>query len=247
MAVSVQLIDYTGKDSLDSLYAARMLVFSKSTRLNMTPMLLQAVGQMPVEEVYKELDYMSKTIPSSWEFVDLTFLISDVSRACAQQITRTRNASFAMQSQRVTDISSATYLVPNDESFDDESNALYYQSCMDDAIYNYKSALDRGISLENARNLLPIGIHCNLLAKYNLRAFVDLVRKRQSLRVQDEYRDVITQMLDCTMDIWPWVHNFTRPKKYASIELIEEVASTANLTDEQKRNLAKAADLLKVE
>jgi thymidylate synthase ThyX len=52
------------------------------------------------------LDYISKTIRSSWEFVDYTFQITGVTRAFTHQFVRTRTGSYAQQSQRSVDMSS---------------------------------------------------------------------------------------------------------------------------------------------
>ena len=54
-----------------------------------------------MEKKQAELDYMSKTIPSSWEFVDYTFMIEDVTRALTHQLVRTRTASYAQQTMQI--------------------------------------------------------------------------------------------------------------------------------------------------
>src|SRR5215475_8095381 len=121
----VDLIHFTGKGTSDETWhAARLLAFTKGSRLNMTPDGLDKFMAMPLLELQKELAYMSSTIASSWEFVDLIFAINDVSRACAQQITRTRQASYAMQSQRVTNMSEVTCHVPDSVPKDCQ---LYYK------------------------------------------------------------------------------------------------------------------------
>jgi len=237
---SVSLIWFTGKGTNDETYgAARLLAYTKNTRLQMTPSGYEAFEAMPIEELDRELQYMSNTIPSSWEFVDVIFSINNVSRACAQQITRTRTASFAMQSQRVTDMTSVSYHVP--ESVKDKEA---YIDGMEISLSEYKWSVDRGESLEDARGLLPINVHCNLIAKYNLRSLVDLLRARDSMRVQGEYQMVARQMREAVFAVWPWTIPFFDPKDKKAIALIEEVA--AGMTDKHlKMQLAKAADLLK--
>src|SRR5262249_10238750 len=95
----VKLIDYTQD-------AAAKLIFTKATRLNMTPGLYDEVLAKcgGTEEAWQdndwmnsELSYMARTIPSSWEFVHFTFLVTDVTRACTHQIVRTRHGSYAQQ------------------------------------------------------------------------------------------------------------------------------------------------------
>lgn len=237
--MTTSLIYFTGKGTNDEAYnAARLLAFTKSTRLQMTPDGLDKFMSMSIEELHSEMNYMSATIASSWEFVDLIFAINDVSRACAQQITRTRTASFAMQSQRVTDMSQVTFHTP--ESIKDKGS---YQASLQRSLQDYKARVDGGESLEDARGLLPMNSHCNLIAKYNLRNWVDLVRARQSLRVQGEYQQVVAQMKSAVLSTWPWTETFIEPKANKAIAIIEEIAKT--LPHEDKIKLAKAADLIK--
>jgi len=236
---SVSIISFTGHGTADETwYAARLLAYTKNTRLQMTPDGYEKFQRMPIEELEKELKYMSNSIPSSWEFCDVVFAINNVTRACAQQITRTRTASFAMQSQRVTDMSQVGYHVPHTVK-----HPVNYSGRIHDAITRYQFCVEQGESLEDARGLLPMNVHCNLIAKYNLRSLVDLLRARDSLRVQGEYYMIAKQMRSEVFRIWPWVRPFFEPKDQKAIALIEEVAD--QLSGEQRIQLAKAADLLK--
>lgn len=236
---SVSILYYTGMGSDDPMFAAKLLSYTKNTRLKMTPDGLASFMSKDNAEIEKELEYMSNTIPSSWEFVDVIFSINNVTRACAQQITRTRTASFAMQSQRVTDMTEVSWHVP--ESV--KKNEWYHQM-MNAAVRNYSMAVNFGESLEDARGLLPMNVHCNLIAKYNLRSLVDLLRARDSMRVQGEYQMIAKQMREAVINIWPWSKPFFIPKDDKAIKLIEEVAHEID-NKELKMQLAKAADLLK--
>jgi flavin-dependent thymidylate synthase len=239
--MNIKLIYYTGKGRIDErTFAARLLQFTKNTRLQMTPDAFEEFMALPPES--KELEYMSNTIASSWEFVDLVFAINGISRACAQQITRTRTASYAMQSQRVTNMKDVTCYIPDSLPRDQLTR---YEMVLSMAIISYEKLVDAGVSLEDARGVLPLNSHCNLIAKYNLRSWVDLVRARSSMRVQGEYRDVIHDMRIEVLDVWPWVATFITPKQDKAIQLIEDTAR--ELPSEQRIQLAKAADLLKKE
>jgi thymidylate synthase ThyX len=121
----------------------------------------------------------------------------------------------------------------------------HYTLALSAGFSSYQYLVDHGASLEDARGVLPLNTHCNLLAKYNLRAWVDLVRARESLRVQDEYREVIAAMKQCVTEVWPWASTFIEPKQAKAISIIEQVA--INLPKEFQTLLAKAADLLKKE
>lgn len=104
--MTVRLITYT-PDALD------ILLMTKQTRLDFNPELLEEIRQWPMEKKLQELAYMRGTIQSSWEFVDYTFLLTGVSRAFTHQFVRTRQGSYAQQSQRTVDMSGFEYLVPD--------------------------------------------------------------------------------------------------------------------------------------
>lgn len=256
MDAKVELIDFTGARTNDeAYYAARMLAFSKNTRLNMDPAGFQRFLDMPLEELKPELEYMVSTLPSSWEFVDATFCIRNVSRACAQQITRTRWSpmeadifgSYAMQAQRVVDVSDAGYYVPDhlkDEPGEFPGQRTLYEHGLQDAVDNYKFIMKAGVSPEDARGLLPMHMHCNLIVKFDLRALAELCRKRESIRVQGEYVFVASEMRRLLCEKWPWVEQFFQPKQHIAADVIEKIAH--QITDVSlQRQLAKAADLVK--
>lgn len=248
--IHVDLIDFTGIGTADpSWRAARLLAFTKSTRLNMNPEGFQRFLDMPVDELKEELGYIINTLPSSWEFVDATFVIREVSRACAQQITRTRWSpmeadifgSYAMQAQRVTDVSDTPCYIPPHLTGDERD---IYVAHMEEAMEGYRDQLGAGTHNEDARGLLPMHVASNLVVKFNLRSLSDLCRKRSSMRVQGEYNEVVRQMRELLCAQWPWVEPFFAPKEDLASKIIEEVA--AELPRELRLKLAKAADLLKI-
>jgi len=250
--IQVDLIDFTGAGTSDPEWrAARLLAFTKSTRLNMSPDGFQSFLDMPVEEIKEQITYMVRTLPSSWEFVDATFCIREVSRACAQQITRTRWSpmesdifgSYAMQAQRVTDVSESPMYVPEAVKENGAKLALY-EAALEWEQTAYKQALQIGIHQEDARGLLPMHMSSNLVVKYNLRSLTELCRKRSSMRVQGEYNEVVRQMRELLIAQWPWAGPFFEMKETIASQIIEEVAAT--LPREQRLLLAKAADLIKV-
>jgi len=201
--------------------AAAVLIFTKNTRLNMSAEGFDDTLKRCMDDwdwAMAELEYMAHTIRSSWEFLDITFMINDVSRACAQQITRTRIASYAMQSQRVTDMTGATFHIP-----DNVEHVAAYSEVMTKHIDDYELALANGIHPEVARGLLPMNVHCNLVAKYNLRTLVDLVSARTSPRVQGEYRSIAEQMRDQTIEMWPWARIFFQPRNKLACDILDEL------------------------
>lgn len=243
----VTLISYTGIGHPDPLYAAKLLAYTKNTRLNMTPNGLADVMAWTEGRVLTEIEYMAGSIPSSWEFADLIFTVSNLSRATAQQMTRSRHASFAMQSQRIMDLRAVTWDGVGNVSSEMNTD---FDKRMERAIQAYTEMVEAGMSLEDARDLLPIGVHCNLVAKYNLRTLVELCRARDSLRVQGPYHDIVKQMREEVLRVWPWASAFFVPPNDRAIKMIEAVAVALRekpgaMFEGFSGALAKAADLLK--
>lgn len=241
----VTLIDYTGKGREDEAWhAAHMLIFTKSTRLQMRPGLLDEIKELSEEDVCAELDYMTKTIPSSWEFADVVFLIEGVTRATAQQITRTRQASYAMQTQRVDPMVGVQITNPMQKG---TPKARLFQHWAEDAAMNYENALEHGFEPQEARGLLPMNTQCNLVCKYNLRAFADLILSRSSLRAQGEYSDIADAMRAELEAVWPWVDRFFLSRHAHAVAILEEVVKQMDLTVGKGAawDIAKAIDLIK--
>lgn len=241
----VTLIDFTGIGREDeNWHAANVLIYTKATRLNMTPDLLDQVRSMSESEKLAELEYMATTIRSSWEFVSATFLISGVSRAAAQQITRTRQASYAMQSQRVTDVSDAEVTNPYKPG---TAAHKAFNAAARNALTSYSDMIKSGCAAQDARGILPMNIQSNLVARYNLRALVDLITARKSLRTQGEYRSIVLQMEAAIKRVWPWAEPFFRDKNEAAIAELQGVVDELGLETGKGAGwrVAKAIDLIR--
>ena len=253
--MNVELYEYTGSGRQNPAdYAAGILIFTKQTRLQMTPGLLAETMAMPYEDKLKELEYMANTIPSSWEMCDYHFLISGVTRAYTHQQVRTRNASFAQQTMRVLDVSEGRgweYLtgpsIKGAESENKEaSDEFLYGATMDVIDATYKALIKNGVKIEDARGILPTNILTNIVMKINMRAFVELVRKRSSPRVQGEYRDVLAAMQDAVKAVHPWISLFIdRTFERAAKDLDAEIATMADR--EQATRMLKLVDILRAQ
>lgn len=228
MEIALPKVTIIAATETDPVRAAALLIFTKSTRLNMSPDGLFALQQNCEAEpkwMMKELSYMAKTIRSSWEFLDVTFMIEGVSRACAQQITRTRQASYAMQSQRVSDIRNQPMVVP-DKILDIRypERLEVYQIAHEDFVEGYTNLVDKlKMAPEDARGVSPINLSCNLCAKYNLRTLADLIPARTSYRAQGEYREIAEQMKEQVLAMWPWSKLFFAPRYEIAVDLLREL------------------------
>lgn len=231
----ITLIDFTGSGHPDPAdYAASVLIFTKNTRLTMSPGLFEEIRGWSAERKAEELAYMANTIPSSWEFVDYTFLISGVTRAFTHQFVRTRTASFAQQTMRVLDVSTGPgWDCAVGPSIKTQEQLTKYDRCMATIDETYKELIKDGVKIEDARGVLPTNILTNIVVKMNMRTFAEMVRKRTSPRTQGEYRAALQGMTKEAIKVHPWLElfidqNFDKAAKDLDAEIAE-------VSDETKR------------
>lgn len=247
--MKVTLFDYTGAGNIDpGSYAAAILLFTKSTRLEMSPGLLQTVKDTTYNDKIKQLKEMADTNPGSWEFIDFSFLIEGVTRAFTHQLVRARTASYAQQTLRVLDVSEEKgwdYLTgPSIES--DKMNKKAYDETMSAIDLAYKLIIARGGKVEDARGLLPTNILTNICMKIDMRNFINLARKRQSMRVQDEFRRVIDLALIEVEKVYPWFYMFYKNDQMKAFnDLFIVILESKGLTSEEKTAIYKKLDIIK--
>lgn len=207
----VSLINYTGFGHPDKLFAARLLAYTKNTRLQQHPNGMGKFADMPEDELMKEIHAISMTLRSSWEFVDYTFQITGVTRAFTHQLVRTRTGTYAQQAMRVVDMGTFDTLVPeNVKHVGAEGDWNYLMEKISDT---YCKLQAMGVPNQDCRGVLPTNIETNIIAKFNLRTMADLIGKRKNLRTQGEYADVAVQMEECILKVHPWAEEFLNPKR----------------------------------
>lgn len=236
--------------------AIELMIFTKNTRLHMSPKGLEDITSWPYSKKMEELKYMSTTIPSSWEFVDLIFVIEGVSRAFTHQLVRTRTASYAQQAMRIVDMTGFEYHTGPSIKDNKHANELY-TAAMVEISDTYGDLIKAGAKPEDARGILPTDILTNICMKINLRAFSDLVKKRSSARVQDEYAEVLKGMINEVLTVWPWSLMFIMPRTqeahkelnhYLKEQLDKEVKETGKSQNETKAWAAmKQLDIIRQE
>jgi thymidylate synthase (FAD) len=197
-------MDYTGKGNFDPWYAANLLIWTKRTRVEMSPGGLDDIALWSIEKKMEELRYIAATIPSSWEMVDFTFLLKDVTRAFTHQLVRTRVGSYAQQNQSVQKLGDWTY-----RTGPSISNKELYENTMEMIDDAYQTLLKDGSKVEDARGILPTNVHTSIVVKWNLRTCCETFRKRASVeRGHGEYQDVIDLMREAMTKAMPWTELF---------------------------------------
>jgi len=231
--MKVTLINYT-TDAID------LLLFTKATRLTLSPSLLNEIRSIPYEEKLEQLEYMANTIPSSWEFVDYSFLVEGVSRAYTHQQVRTRAASYAQQTMRVLEMGEYDYILTDRNKESAKAQAII--KATNEVIRKaYLELIEIGQPAEDARGILPTNIATNIVCKFNLRTFVDLAKSRSGGRTQSEYQKVVNAMVDEVLKVHPWAEKFLFQKGRDYFAEIERFAD-----EEYGGDLLKKGKLLKI-
>lgn len=218
------------------------LIFTKHTRLGLTPALLDEIRTWPQERIDEELAYIANTIRSSHEFTHYTFLIEDVSRAFTHQFVRTRTGSFAQQSMRVNHMTGFGFVCPTSLVGNEDVRWL-----LRDIETTYSVLLHDGVPPEDARSILPTNIATNIVARFSLRHLADLLNSRLGGRTQAEYRHVAQAMLDAVLAVHPWAEQFIfrdRGRDYfAELEAAIEAELGSDLV--RKGKLLKIVDAMR--
>lgn len=197
--MKVELINYT-RNAVD------LLIYTKSTRLQgkVTMGEIQSWSQRKKQD---ELDYMRKTIKSSWEFVNYIFEITGVSRAFTHQLVRTRQASYAQQSQRSVDMSGASWLGISEEKYGPDTVDMF-DGLMQLANTGYSDLLSEGVQRQDARGVLPTNTLTSIIMGCNLRTLHQMAEVRLCVRTQGEYQDVFRAMRTEVVNVHPWADKF---------------------------------------
>lgn len=227
--------------------ARELLLFTKSTRLTMSPGLMEEIRAWPEEKKMAELEYMANTIPSSWEFVDYVFMIEGVSRAFTHQFVRSRQGSYAQQTMRVLNMGEYDYVYTDRVAGDVQARSIV-DIVNENIRLGYNKLIELGLPAEDARGLLPTNISTNIVAKFNLRAFVDLAKSRTGGRTQSEYQKVMNAMVDAVLAVHPWAEKFLFQQGrdyFAEIEAFAEKEYGGDLL--KKGALLKIVDKMRKE
>lgn len=190
--MKVTLLDYQ-EDALE------LLIFTKNTRLRQE-VTLSDIRNWTYGKKLEHLDYMKKTIQSSFEFVRYVFNIEGVSRNFTHQLVRTRKASYAQESQRTVDVRGAKVLGLPD--------SVPARRWAQQTIIGYGDLIDNGFPVQEARSILPTGIETSITMAVDLRELMHMGEVRLCTRTQGEYQDVFKAMRAEVLKAHPWLEGF---------------------------------------
>lgn len=187
--MKVELLDHT-QDALE------LLLYTKNTRLQ-GEQTIEDIKEWPHEKKMEHFNYMLDTIQSSFEFVDYTFKISEVPRSFTHQLVRTRTGSYAQESQRTVDVRDHDYECP-----------APLRGRVDEILEDYAQAIDNGIAIQEAREILPTGMHTSIIAKFDLRTLHNMALVRLCTRTAGMYQNVFREIKRLVTEVHPWAEDF---------------------------------------
>lgn len=149
---------------------------------------------------------------STIEHIQVSFAISNVSRACTHQLVRHRHMSFSQKSQRyVKEKGQFDYIIPPTIEKNAELKAEY-EKFMEQISDQYQKFVDAGIPAEDARFVLPNAAASSLVVSMNLRELIHVANLRLCTRAQYEIRTMVKMMCDELTKEEPWLKPYLVPK-----------------------------------
>ncbi len=168
------------------------------------------------EDEEKMLNLISRVVSSGHystiEHIQVSFAISNVSRACTHQLVRHRHASFSQKSQRyVKEKGQFDYLIPPTVMKNEEIKAKY-EAFMGKISEFYLEMTEAGIPAEDARFVLPNAASSSMVVSMNLRELIHIANLRLCTRAQDEIRLLVREMCNELVKAEPWLKPYLVPK-----------------------------------
>lgn len=135
-------------------------------------------------------------------FAHAVFHVEGISRACSHQLVRSKHLDFLQQSQRYVNQSDAHFYYPGTKMDTKISGA--YQSAM--VVYN--ELIEMGVKKEDARFVLPEGLHTSLFVVGNLQAWKDFIKLRADKHAQKEIRELAVKINNVLAEHCPHIFNW---------------------------------------
>ena len=149
---------------------------------------------------------------STIEHIQMSFAVSNVSRACTHQLVRHRHMSFSQKSQRyVKEKGQFDYIIPPTIEKNPELKEKF-ENFMGEISKMYCEFTEAGIPAEDARFVLPNAAASSLVTSLNLREMIHLANLRLCTRAQDEIRSLVKAMCKELVKEEPWLKSYLVPK-----------------------------------
>lgn len=205
---SVRLISKPA-DMLKTIYTACRTCYSADSPLN----IYDCENAQDEEKMLKLIKrVISSGHYSTIEHIQISFAISNISRACSHQLVRHRHMSFSQKSQRyVKEKGLFEYLTPDTIERNPELKEKF-DKFMEKISEMYNELTEAGIPAEDARAVLPNATATSMVASLNLREMIHLANLRLCTRAQTEIRILVKRMCDALTAEEPWLKEYLTAK-----------------------------------
>ena len=195
------------KDMLKTVYTACRTCYSADYPINI---------YNSTDDEEKMLKLIEKVISSGHystiEHIQVSFAISNVSRACTHQLVRHRHMSFSQKSQRyVKEKGQFDYIIPPTIEKSPELKEKF-EKFMGEVSNIYSEFIEAKIPPEDARFVLPNAASSSMVASLNLRELIHLANLRLCARAQYEIRILVTKMCEEILKEEEWLKPYLVPK-----------------------------------
>ena len=192
---------------LKTIYTACRTCYSADTPLN--------IFDKDVDEE-KMLSLIKRVVGSGHystiEHIQVSFAISNISRACTHQLVRHRHMSFSQKSQRyVQEKGQFEYLIPPTIEKNPELKQKF-EDFMAEISKKYLEFTEAGIPAEDARAVLPNACSTSMVVSTNLRELIHVANLRLCSRAQYEIRMLVKAMCEALVKQEPWLKEYLVPK-----------------------------------
>ncbi len=197
------------ENMLKTVYTACRTCYSADSPLN----IYDCENAQDEEKMLKLIDrVVSSGHYSTIEHIQVSFAISNISRACSHQLVRHRHMSFSQKSQRyVKEKGQFEYLVPDTIEKNPELKQEFDDFMAQISAF-YLRLTEAGIPAEDARAVLPNATSTSMVASLNLRELIHLANLRLCTRAQKEIRILVKRMCDELIKEEPWLKDYLVPK-----------------------------------
>lgn len=143
------------------------------------------------------------------EHAVISFMITGVSRAFLAQITRHRIGSFTSSSQHYQNYADYAMIIG-----EELNNLEIKEKVFNKAISNYLYLVEKGVPIEEARQVLPNACAVNLKWTVNARSLWNFIRQRTCYRNVKEMRIFSSKILTEVINWWPEFYYVLGPPCY---------------------------------
>ena len=197
------------ENMLKTIYTACRTCYSADSPLN----IYDCESAQDKEKMLKLINrVISSGHYSTIEHIQISFAISNISRACSHQLVRHGHMSFSQKSQRyVKEKGQFEYLIPETIENNEELK-IKFDEFMSKISDFYLELTQAGIPAEDARAVLPNATSTSMVASLNLRELIHLANLRLCTRAQKEIRILVKRMCDEVIREEEWLKDYLVPK-----------------------------------